>query len=93
MKKKGSITIFLVMLLTCFFPAVFAFLEAARVSGLKANARISTLQARDTVLASYNRDLWQRYHLLFWKTEISRSLDHWLVCSSRQLPGTGETGG
>lgn len=69
MKKKGSITIFLVMLLTCFFPAVFAFLEAARVSGLKANARISTLQARDTVLASYNRDLWQRYHLLFWKTE------------------------
>ncbi len=69
MRKKGSITVFLAMLLTCFFSAVFAFLEAARVSGLKANARISTLQARDTVLASYDRDLWQKYHLLFWQTE------------------------
>lgn len=69
MKKRGSITIFLVLLLTCFFSAVFAFLEAARVSGLRANAQVSTMQARDTVLASYNRDLWEDYHLLFWLTD------------------------
>ena len=68
MRKKGSITVFLAMLLTCFFSAVFAFLEAARVSGLKANVRISTAQAADTVLASYDRGLWENYHLLFWKT-------------------------
>ncbi|MCD8151887.1 MAG: DUF5702 domain-containing protein [Clostridiales bacterium] len=67
--KKGSITIFLALLLTCFFSAVFAFLEAARVCGLKANAQISTLQARDTVLASYNRDVWENYHLMFWEAE------------------------
>ncbi|MCC8017312.1 MAG: hypothetical protein LIO39_01730 [Lachnospiraceae bacterium] len=67
--KKGSITIFLALLLTCFFSAVFAFLEAARVCGLKANAQVSTMQARDTVLASYNRDVWENYHLMFWEAE------------------------
>ncbi len=69
MKKRGSITIFLALLLTCFFSAVFAFLEAARVSGLSANSQISTMQARDTVLASYNRDLWENYHLMFWEAD------------------------
>ncbi|MCD8230690.1 MAG: DUF5702 domain-containing protein [Clostridiales bacterium] len=69
MKKKGSITIFLALLLTCFFSAVFAFLEAARVSGLSANSQISTAQAGDTVLASYNRDLWENYHLMFWEAD------------------------
>ena len=69
MRKTGSITVFLTLLLACFFSAVFAFLEAARVSGLKANAQVSTIQARDTVLASYNRELWENYHLLFWLTD------------------------
>lgn len=68
MKGKGSITVFLVLTLTCFFSAVFAFLEAARVSGLKANAGVSALQAGDTVLASYQRDLWEKYHLMFWES-------------------------
>ncbi|MCC8081428.1 MAG: DUF5702 domain-containing protein [Lachnospiraceae bacterium] len=67
MRRRGSITLFLAMLLTCFFSAVFAFLEAARVSGLKANSQISTMQAADTVMASYNQALWGNYHLLFWQ--------------------------
>lgn len=67
MRRRGSITLFLAMLLTCFFSAVFAFLEAARVSGLKANSQVSTLQAADTVMASYNQALWGNYHLLFWQ--------------------------
>ncbi|MCD7866523.1 MAG: DUF5702 domain-containing protein [Clostridiales bacterium] len=71
MKNRGSITLFLAMLLTCFFSAVFAFLEAARVSGLKANCQISTVQAADTVMASYDRTLWDEYHLLFWQTSES----------------------
>lgn len=67
MKKNGSITIFLAMLLTAVFAAVFAFLEAARVSGLSANVTLSTMQARDAVLASYDRDVEKRYDILFWK--------------------------
>ncbi|MCD8366249.1 MAG: DUF5702 domain-containing protein [Clostridiales bacterium] len=69
MRKRGSITIFLALLLTAFFSAVFAFLEAARVSGLNSNSRISTMQARDTVLASYDPVLWEDYHLLFWQAQ------------------------
>ncbi|MCD8133177.1 MAG: DUF5702 domain-containing protein [Clostridiales bacterium] len=67
MRRRGSIMLFLAMLLTCFFSAVFAFLEAARVSGLKANSQVSTMQAADTVMASYNQALWGNYHLLFWQ--------------------------
>lgn len=68
MKKRGSITLFTALLLTCFFSAIFAFLEASRVSGLVQNSRISTMQATDTVMASYQRQLWEAYHLLFWET-------------------------
>ncbi len=64
---RGSITVFLALMLTCFFSAVFAYLEIARVSGLKANREVSSMQARDTVLASYHRELWETYHLMFWE--------------------------
>ncbi len=67
--KKGSITLFLALMITCFFSAVFAFMEAGRVSGVKANAQLSTMQVRDTVLASYQRQLWQDYRLMFWQAE------------------------
>ncbi len=67
MWKRGSITVFLVLMLTCFFSAIFAYLEVARVSALKANSEVSTMQSRDTVLASYQRKLWDEYHLMFWE--------------------------
>ncbi len=64
---RGSITVFLALMLTCFFSAIFAYLEIARVQGLRADSEVSTMQARDTVLASYHRELWEQYHLLFWE--------------------------
>ncbi len=67
MRAKGSITVFVALMLTCFFSAVFAWLEVARVSGLKANSEVSTMQSRDTVMASYHRGLWEQYHLMFWE--------------------------
>jgi hypothetical protein len=66
-KKRGSITVFLALLLTCVFSSIFALLEAARVSCLKTNAGICTAQAQDGLLASYNRALWEDYHLMFWE--------------------------
>ncbi len=65
--RRGSITVFLALMLTCFFSAIFAYLEIARVSGLKANSEVSTVQSTDTVLASYNRELWDKYHMMFWE--------------------------
>ncbi len=61
MLRRGSITVFLALLITCFFSAVFGFLEAARVSGLKANSQVTTEQTEDTGLASYQRVLWAEY--------------------------------
>lgn len=65
MKLRGSVTVFLALLLTCVFSGIFALLEAARVSALRANARMSTFQAGDGLLSSYSRPLWDRYRLLF----------------------------
>ncbi len=67
LRASGSITVFLALMLTCFFSAIFAYLEIARVQGLRADSEVSTMQARDTVLASYHRELWEQYHLLFWE--------------------------
>lgn len=67
MKSRGSITVFLALMLACLFSGFFAFLEAARVSGLKSNVQMCTMQAKDGLLASYSRPLWEKYHLLFWE--------------------------
>ncbi len=67
MKSRGSITVFFVLMLTCLFSAFFALLEAARAGGLKASVQMCTMQAKDGLLASYSRPLWENYHLLFWE--------------------------
>lgn len=67
MKFRGSVTVFFVLILACLFSAFFALLEAARAGGLKANVRMCTMQAKDGLLASYSRPLWENYHLLFWE--------------------------
>ena len=67
MKKAGSVSVFFVLLLVILTSVMFAFLEAARVSGLRTQAKLSTAQAVDAVRASYQPELWGRYHVLFWK--------------------------
>lgn len=66
MKKAGSVSVFFVLLLVLLTSAMFAFLEAARVSGLRAQTKLCTAQAVDAVRASYQPELWDRYHVLFW---------------------------
>ena len=53
MRKNGSVTVFFVLLLVLLASVLFAFLEAARVSCLKAEAHLCTGQAADAVRASY----------------------------------------
>ena len=67
MRRRGSISVFLAILLPCLLSGIFAFLEAARVSGLKANAAMCTMQAKDAWLSSYCRPLWEQYRILFWE--------------------------
>lgn len=78
MKKNGSVTVFFVLLLVLLASVLFAFLEAARVSCLKAEAHLCTGQAADAVRASYQPELWKDYHLLFWQqsgTDADRFAD------------------
>lgn len=67
MKKAGSVSVFFVLLLVLLTSVLFAFLETARVSGLRTQAKLCTDQAVDAVRASYQPELWDRYHVLFWK--------------------------
>ena len=66
-KLRGSMTVFAALCAGLFLSAVFAFLEAARVSELKTNARLSTLQAADSLLSEYNNALFSDYGVLFWQ--------------------------
>ena len=64
---RGSVSIFYVLVLVGLISVLFAFLEAARVSALKTNTHLLTGQAEDVVYASYQQNLWEQYHLLFWE--------------------------
>lgn len=64
---NGSVSVFYVLVLVGLISVLFAFLEAARVSALKTNAHLLAGQAEDAVYASYQTDLWEQYHLLFWE--------------------------
>ena len=64
---SGSVSIFYVLILVGLISVLFAFLEAARVSALKSNVHLLTGQAEDAVYASYQPELWEQYHLLFWE--------------------------
>ena len=67
MRGKGSVTVFAALLTVIIASAIFALMEAARVHGIKANARMTTIQAADGILSSYNTELWEEYKLLFWE--------------------------
>lgn len=81
---SGSITVFMALLLTMFFSVVFAFLEAGRVSALKTNAQLYSMQAGDGLLSEYHPGIWKDYKLLFWQAGESDTVDIQRV-GSRQM--------
>ena len=62
---KGSITVFLSLLLAIVLAAVFVLLEAARVWGLEKKTVTDAVQTSNSLLAEYSQELWEDYHLLF----------------------------
>jgi len=66
MRVKAGLTVFLALLIGMMIAVVFGFLEAARVSGLKANAEMQTMQAADSLLSEYQPGLWKDYDVLCW---------------------------
>lgn len=78
MKTKASLTVFLALILGMMLAVVFGFLEAARVSGLNANAQMQSMQASDSLLSEYHAGVWEDYGVLFWEAEngdVSRAAE------------------
>ncbi|MBQ7446374.1 MAG: hypothetical protein IJV59_00285, partial [Eubacterium sp.] len=71
MKVKAGLTVFLALLIGMMIAVVFGFLEAARVSGLKSNAQMQTMQAADSLLSEYQPGLWKDYDVLLWDASKS----------------------
>ncbi len=66
-KVKGSISVFLALILTMFLSVVFSFLELARTGCLEAQAEMLTMQAADGLLSAYQQPLLKNYGMLFWQ--------------------------
>lgn len=63
MKRKGSITVFLALVLILLFSFVLTTLEAARIAGGKAYVQLVSVMAGDSVKAGYYYPMFERYGL------------------------------
>lgn len=63
--KKGSVTIFLALVLVLVMSFVFSLLEGARVYCLQSRAKIVTELCMQSMFGNYHAGLWKDYHLLF----------------------------
>lgn len=75
--KKGSVTIFLSLLLPVLIIFVFTLIETSRIEGLRYMARSAGDAAIDSLFAAYNRNLFDTYGLLFFDGGYSRSLPNY----------------
>lgn len=62
--KKGSITVFLALLLTMISSFLFALLETARVTGLDTRTELVSDMALESVFAEYQQDVYKNYGVL-----------------------------
>lgn len=63
--KKGSITVFLALILVLVLSFLFSLLEGARVFCLKSRAETVTEVCMQSMFGNYHAGLWEDYHLLF----------------------------
>ena len=63
-RRKASITVFLSLILMLVLSVVFSFLEAARVCGLEAYAKMDAAQTGNSLLAEYDPALKEKYGIL-----------------------------
>ena len=61
--RKGSITVYLTLVMLLIFTILFTFLEGARYQGQIVNARMVSEAAIESVFAEYQRSLLERYDI------------------------------
>lgn len=74
MKRKGSITIYLAIVLLSVLLLICVVIEGARVAAVQSKAKSITYMASDSVLAGYARQVYEDYGLLLvWGKEDMRN--------------------
>lgn len=69
MRYRGEITVFLSLTLICVLSLVLGLVESARTAGARLYLRMASDSAVSSVMSYYNRNLWDRYQLLFLEYE------------------------
>ena len=89
MRYRGEITVFLSLTLICVLSLVLGLVESARTAGARLYLRMASDSAVSSVMSYYNRNLWDRYQLLFLEYESEADQGD-LRPLSRFLSGTGK---
>lgn len=74
MEKRGTITVFLSLVLVCILSLLLGIMESARTAGARLYLRMAADSAMDSLLSQYNRNLWETYRLLFLEYETTEAI-------------------
>ena len=74
MRYRGEITVFLSLTIICVLSLVLGLVESARTAGARLYLRIASDSAVSSVMSYYNRNLWDRYQLLFLEYESEAAI-------------------
>ena len=64
MKRSGSVTVFLALVITCSSALICALTESARTAGARFYVRTMADSAIDSLFSEYHPELWECYRLL-----------------------------
>lgn len=74
MRYRGEITVFLSLAIICVLSLVLGLVESARTAGARLYLRMASDSAVSSVMSYYNRNLWDRYQLLFLEYESEAAI-------------------
>ncbi len=88
MKKPGEITVFLSLIIVCIMSLLVGLLESCRTAGARLYFQMAADSAMTSVMAQYNRNLWDMYGLLFLEyesdTAVEKSFSDYFSCYEDQ---------
>ena len=67
MRQKGSITVFLSLILVCVSALIFALLESARIAGVRYYLQTAADAAMDSLYSNFHKELWENYRLILYE--------------------------
>lgn len=73
-QERGSITVFLSMILICIVSLMCALLRSAQAAGSGWYLQMALNSSMDSLMSKYHREAWERYHLLLLETEGEEEL-------------------